>query len=396
MSSMQSLLLFPIKTIDVCITIPIIIMIIGISYNGCLLNTIAMILFFLFNGFLFMYLAKSIICFSNLYLIDFKFNVDYLIIIYDNYKELYHIVLLASNLFNIKWDSIELFLYDLEIKIILMQHDLLILKYKNAMHRCLNNVKYNQCTKYLILYYNDKYNLILLNLFLILLLIDHNNHNMIVLLTNNNDKCNLCKYKFSIIFCVFKFHQQLQHKMVLLMVNYIKNKHSKSIVLGMILLLLYLLFVISLQFFQYFQVWQLQHNQTFHQAHWVSPNKNEEKNMKNSKGKYIKCDFYSICNVVQQQMIHQLESFTCIIHCFSQIFPQIALLALYFPLSNASLPDLEKHEFVVFEKQLQHRTSQSMINYFENEKSTNMLFMIQCDFLKYFQICLVKHDHTSR
>ena len=301
-----------------------------------------------------------------------------------------------------------LLLFDLEIKMIIMQHDLHVLKYQNTMDEFLNNVEYYKFKyiTYSILNYDDIYNLILLNLHLIQLLLAQNDHNRILIMRNNTDNYNLSNYISLIVFYKFKLQQQLQHTVMLLMINYIKNKHSKSIVLCMILLLLYILLIIQLEFFQYFQAWQLKHVQTFYQVQSVLRMKNKEKIIINKQDKDEKYDFYSIWNVVQPRATCDLHLFNCINCYFNQKFYQLTLFASFFSLSITPSPIILKQGFFVFEQQVQYQISQIMVNYLQNKQSTNMflwldvlllymLFMIQWDFLQYFQVWQVKHDQTS-
>ena len=183
----QSVVLFPIKII----VIASISNIMGINSNNCTLHIVIIMVFYKFDAFLFLYLAKNVIYFWHLYLTKFEFTwmiFLYLMIIYGSYDKWYPIISLQDNLLNIKWGIIILSLiFDLKIEIVLLQHDSHILKYKNTMEIIVNNVKYYQFIKCLIMYCNDKNDIVLLN-FHVILLVARNNANK-----NNNYKLDNCK-----------------------------------------------------------------------------------------------------------------------------------------------------------------------------------------------------------
>ena len=178
----QSIVLFAIKIFVVASISNVM----EINYNNCTLNILTMMLFDKFHAFLFLYFSINVIYFCHLHLTKFEFTwmiFIYWKIIYGSYDKWYPIVSLVNNLLNIKWDIIILLLiFDLKIEIMLLQHDLHILKYKNMMEKPVTNVnvEYYQFVKYL---NND---VVLSNLHVILLLVARNNDNMVIVLTNKN------------------------------------------------------------------------------------------------------------------------------------------------------------------------------------------------------------------
>ena len=156
---------------------------------------------------------------------------------------------------------------------------------------------------------------------------------------------------------------------------------------------------------QYFQAWMVQDNQTINQVESVLTNKNKTKTVENKNYEDGKYGFYTIWDMIQQQVRYNSQSFNCIICYFNQNFSQISLFGSYFALSMTTPRDNQKQKFFPFEKQVQHETSQSMINYLKNKVSTNMilwshvlllymLFMRQLGCFQYFQVWKFQHDQT--